>query len=331
MTTRTVMVNALLVVTTLIVALGAPTTVLARGRWQDVLTPRGGGRPAMTSFGAEPKAAPERVRAAAPAPAPDNDPPARTRAARLLDHEAGDRLREALAAAQDDPRSAAKIQRLIAQAAAEARRNKALGERVWYWRDPFSEHPRQPIVLSLEVQLEMQLWQARQEAARAHEASNFARAEAAAAHAEAARARIEAARAEGGTAKARPAIARQDSRSVRSLDEQALLAPPTRRPSPTAAREGDSDGAAVRKRPARRSAVPKTALARNEVAGAPGNRHRDIGSARAVAAPAAVTPAVDSEEPSTDPATWRSSDPRGIVVVPINTTGAARPTLAGRR
>jgi hypothetical protein len=330
MTTRTVMVTASVVVTTLIVALGAPMTVYARGRWQDVLSPRG--RAATPSFGAEPKAAPERARAAAPAPAPDPDPPARARSSRVLDHEAGDRLREALAAAQDDPRSAGKIQRLIAQAAAEARRNKALGERVWYWRDPFSEHPRQPIVLSLEVQLEMQLWQARQEAARAHEASISARVEAAAAHAEAARARPEAARAEGAAGKARPSMARQDSRSMRGIDEQALLAPPTRRSSPTATHEGDSDGAAVRKRPARRAAVPKTALARNEAAGTPGIRHRDIGAARAVAAPAAVTPAIDSEEPSTDPATWRSSDPRGIVVVPINNAApAARPTLAGRR
>ncbi len=248
MTTRTVMVTASMVVTTLIVALGAPTTVFARGRWQDVLSPRGGGRAATPSFGAEPKAAPERVRAAAPAPAPapDNDPPARMRSSRVLDHEAGDRLREALAAAQDDPRSAGKIQRLIAQAASEARRNKALGERVWYWRDPFSEHPRQPIVLSLEVQLEMQLWQARQEAARAHEASNSARVEAAAALAAAARARVEAARAEGTTGKARPSIARQDSRSMRGLDqramhgidEQALLAPPARRTNPT----GDTRG-----------------------------------------------------------------------------------------
>ena len=198
MTTRTVMVTASMVVTTLIVALGVPSTVFARGRWQDVLSPRGGGRAAAPSFGAEPKASPERVRPPAPpqAQTDDNDaPPARVRSSRVVDHDAGDRLREALAAAQDDPRSAAKIQRLIAQAAAEARRNKALGERVWYWRDPFSEHPRQPIVLSLEVQLEMQLWQARQEAARAHEASNSARVEAAAAHAEAARARVEAARA----------------------------------------------------------------------------------------------------------------------------------------
>jgi hypothetical protein len=118
---------------------------------------------------------------------------------------------------------------------------------------------------------------------------------------------------------------------MRAVDEQALLAPPARRPSAVATREGDSDGAAVRKRPARRPVAPKTALAHNEAASAPGNRHRDIGAARAVAAPAAVTPATDSEEPSTDPATWRSSDPRGIVVVPINTAAPARPTLAGRR
>ncbi len=324
MTTRTVMMTASMVVTTLVVALGVPSPVFARGRWQDVLSPRGGGRPATPSFGAEPKASPVRV------PDKDNDPPARTRSSRVLDHEAGDRLREALAAAQDDPHSAAKIQRLIAQAAAEARRNKALGERVWYWRDPFSEHPRQPIVLSLEVQLEMQLWQARQEAARAHEASISARVEAAAAHAEAARARVEASRAEGTTAKARPSLARQDSRSMRGIDEQALLAPPAQRSTVVATREGDADGPAVRKRLARRATVAKTALARNEAAGSPANRHRDIGAAHAVAAPP-VAPATDSEDPPTDPATWRSSDPRGIVVVPINTAAPARATLAGRR
>ena len=335
MTTRTVMVNAAMLVTTLVVALGAPRTVFARGRWQDVLSPRGAGHASVASFGAEPRNAsersPERVRAAA-APAPgqadDSVPPARTRSARPVDHDAGDRLREALAAAQDDPRSAAKIQRLIAQAAEEARRNRALGERVWYWRDPFSEHPRRPIVLSLEVQLEMQLWQARQELARAHVASSSARVEAAAAHLEAARARVEAARAEGTSGKARPSLARQDSRSMRGIDEEALLAPP--RPGPSAARQGDFDGAAVRKRPAARHAtVPKTALARNESAGGPGNRHRDIGAARAVAAP--VAPATDSEEPATDPATWRSSDPRGIVIVPINTAAPTNPTLPRRR
>ncbi len=40
MTTRTVMVTASMLVTTLVVALGAPSTVFARGRWQDVLSPR---------------------------------------------------------------------------------------------------------------------------------------------------------------------------------------------------------------------------------------------------------------------------------------------------
>jgi hypothetical protein len=136
-----------------------------------------------------------------------------------------------------------------------------------------------------------------------------------------------AARAEGSAGKARPSLARQDSRSMRGIDEEALLAP--RRPGASVAREGDSDGAAGRKRPSRRPAAPKTALARNEVAGAPGTRHRDIGAARAVAAP--VTPATDSEEPATDPATWRSSDPRGIVIVPINTAAPTNPTLPRRR
>src|SRR5215831_12201692 len=120
MTTRTVMVNASMLVTTLVVALGVPGTVLARSRWQDVLSPRGGGHSAVSSLGAEPRSnaehsaerSPERVRAPAPAPAQadDNSAPARPRSSRILDHEAGDRLREALAAAQDDPRSAAKIQ-----------------------------------------------------------------------------------------------------------------------------------------------------------------------------------------------------------------------------
>jgi hypothetical protein len=319
--------TASIVVTTLVVALGASGTVFARSRWQDVLAPRGGGHAATPSLGGETKTSTERVRAPAPAPAADDEPPARARSARVLDHEAGDRLREALAAAQDDPRSAGRIQRLIAQAASEARRNRALGERVWYWRDPFSENPRQPIVLSLEVQLEMQLWQARQEAARAHMASNSARIEAAAAHAEAARARVEALRAEGATGRGRSAVARQESRAMRGIDEQALLAPP-RRPSPAAARDGDSDEAAVRKRSARRAAAAKSALARNEAAGAPSNRHHDIGATRGVAAVPSVS---DSEEPATDPATWRSSDPRGIVVVPINTTAPTASTLPRRR
>ena len=324
MTIRTVMVSASMLLTTLFVAFGVSRTVFARGRWQDVLSPRGGGRPSVSSLGSDrpPERNPGRGGGPAQPQAEDSEaPPARTRSSRIIDHDAGDRLREALAAAQDDPRSAAKIQRLIAQAAEEARRNRALGERVWYWRDPFSEHPRRPIVLSLEVQLEMQLWQARQELARAHVASNSARVEAAAAHVEAARARVEAARAEAG--KARPSLARHDSRSMRGIDEEALLAPPP------VAREGDSDGQAVRKRAARRATAPKTAaLAHNEAPAALSNRHRDIGATRAVAAP---TPATDSEEPRTDPATWRSADPRGIVIVPINTAAPANPTLARRR
>jgi hypothetical protein len=325
------MVSASMLVTTLVVALGVSRTVFARGRWQDVLSPRGGGHASVANLGAEPRNAsersPERVRAPAPAQTDDSAPPARNHSPRIVDHDAGDRLREALAAAQDDPRSAAKIQRLIAQAAEEARRNRTLGERVWYWRDPFSEHPRRPIVLSLEVQLEMQLWQARQELARAHVASISARVEAAAAHVEAARARVEAARVDGTTGRARPSLARQDNRSMRGIDEEALLAPP-RRAGPAVAGEGDSDGPAVRRRPARRATAPKTALARNEAAGSPGNRHRDIGAAAAVAAP---VPATDSEEPRTDPATWRSADPRGIVIVPINTAAPTNPTLARRR
>src|SRR5438552_1787565 len=120
MTTRTVMVSASMLVTTLVVALGASRTVSARGRWQDVLAPRGGGRAPVSSLGAEPSRnnwERSAVRAPAQAQTDDNDaPPARVRSSRVIEHEAGDRLREALAAAQDDPRSAAKIQRLIADA-----------------------------------------------------------------------------------------------------------------------------------------------------------------------------------------------------------------------
>ncbi len=332
MTTRTVMVPASVVLTTLVVALGVPSTVVARGRWQDVIAPRGGHATAP-SISTESKPITERPRAAAPEA--DSEPPVRAHSPRIMEHEAGDRLRQALAEAQDDPRSTARIQRLIAQAAAEARRNRALGERVWYWRDPFSENPRQPIVLSLEVQLEMQLWQAREAAARAHIESNSARVEAAAAHAEAARARAVAARAQEAAEKGRPFVARPDSRassssSSRAIDEQALLAPP-RRPPTTAGRAPEStDDVAPRRRVARRAAVAKTALARNEEAGSPGSRHHDIGAAHGVAAPAAAR-ASDSEEPRTDPATWRSNDPRGIVIVPINATATANAALPRRR
>jgi hypothetical protein len=335
---------------TLVVALGAPSTVFARGRWQDVLSPRGGGRSSAVYGAPEPKVAPERVRS--PAPSVSDVAPVPVRSVREIEHQAGDRLREALAAAQDDPRGAARISHLIAQAAAEARRNKALGERVWYWRDPFSANPRQPIVLSLEVQLEMQLWAARQEAARAHIASSTARAEAAAAHAEAARARLDAARAQRAAEKGRTPISRPESRATRSADDSALAAAlaggpsptTTRRPSATAARGDDDDAtaeeiAAARKRPTRRPSTTRTALARNERAAGPGStRHRDIGAARTPAAPT-----TGADEPATAPpappasAAWHSKDPRGIVVVPIGTSaspiGSASPvaTLPRRR
>ena len=42
-----------MLVTTLVVVLGAPGTVFARGRWQDVLAPRGGGHAAVSGLGAE--------------------------------------------------------------------------------------------------------------------------------------------------------------------------------------------------------------------------------------------------------------------------------------
>ncbi len=330
-----------MVLATLVVALGAPSVVFARGRWQDVLSPRGGGRSSAAYGAPEPKVAPERVRS--PASSVSDVAPVPVRSARELEHQAGDRLRQALAAAQDDPRSTARISHLIAEAAAEARRNKALGERVWYWRDPFSANPRQPIVLSLEVQLEMQLWAARQEAARAHIASSSARAEAAAAHAEAARARLDAARAQRAAEKGRTPISRPESRATRSADDSAIAAAlaggpsptTTRRPSATAARGEDDDATAeeinaARKRPARRTTTTRTALARNERADGPSsNRHRDIGAARA--------PTRGADEPATAPAAppapaaWHSNDPRGIVVVPINSSASPVATLPRRR
>jgi hypothetical protein len=244
----------------------------------------------------------------------------RGRSPRALEHAAGDRLREALAAAQDDPRSASKIARLIAQAAAEERRNRALAERVWYWRDPFSANPREPIVLSLEVQLEMQLAATRQEAARARVESAIARLEAANAHAEAARARVEASRAQEAAERGHPLIARRDGRPARRGEGGAGL---VARSGPTIqARDPESppDDSAARRRAALH--LQRAALARNERAAAPepGGRHRDIGPARAISA------APDGREaPSTDPASWPSSDPRGIVVVPINPPVATLP------
>jgi hypothetical protein len=310
------MLMAWTLLATAVVAMGAPTRVSARGgRWQDVLAPaasRGGmhgpARPTLSS----------------PSPAPDNsareplrvsDAPAekivieRVRS-RELEHSAGDRLREALAsAAQNDPKSAAKIARLIAQAAAEARRNRALGDRVWYWRDPFSQNPRQPIVLSLEAQLEMQLAATRQETARAHVESAAARAEAATAHAEAARARTEALRAQEAAERGHPMIVRRESRPAHRGAGVAARTTPT-----IQARDPESpDDVAARRRAARR--LQPATLAQNErsTAQAGGARHRDIGAARAISAPAG-----GREAPSTDPGTGPGSDPRGIVIVPIH-------------
>jgi hypothetical protein len=325
---------------TLAVGLVAPGGVFARGRWQDVISPANRGRVRLAVPTGD-NAAPERPRSLAPAepratararaPAPvvedrDTTPATPRVSARVLDHAAGDRLREALAAAQDDPKSAGRISRLIAQAAAEARRNKALSDRVWYWRDPFSPNPRQAIVLTLEAQLEMQLAAARQEAARARVESNAARTEAAMAHVEAARARLDAARAQraqgatgaqsapGSSARNGAMVAHHDSQSARAAEGS--LAPSARTPrrAPHPASPGAGPGESrddARRRPARRSvaAASETALARNDSAGAGAIRHRDIGTPHTGGG---------AESPSTDPATWRSNDPRGIVVVPIN-------------
>jgi hypothetical protein len=325
--------------TTLAFVAGAPGNAIARGRWQDIISPASHGHARVAPVPAsverqllEGPRAPVPLRAAAtrrratapqpePAPAPDaerrmakfNDQP---RPSRVVDHAAGDRLREALAAAQDDPKSVARINRLIAAAAAEARRNKALGERVWYWRDPFAPNPRRAIVLSLETQLEMQLWQARQEAARARIESVAARHEAAMALVEAARARSVAARAQGPLGRNGAMVARQN-RGARTTDDDAAPAPAPRRfgaagtvgvtPS-----HDSRDEPHVRRRaprssfhppaPAATAASSETALARNE-AGSAG----------------------PSEAPRPYPPTVRSRDPRGIVVVPINTPVAALP------
>ena len=331
--------------TALAVGLGAPGAVFARGRWENVIAPASRGRarpaPAPSDNGGMEKV---RVSARASTPASysyreDRDSSASDSprvSSRMLEHAAGDRLREALAAAQDDPKSAARISRLIAQAAAEARRNKALADRVWYWRDPFSANPRRPIVLSMEAQLEMQVAAARLEVARARVESNAARVEAATAHVEAARARLDAARAQGAAGRNGSVAARHDSRLARPSDDDDAPARNARRPASTAPASAPGESRAgdpirVRRRAlaprSLGSSSPETALARNEGVGArAASRHRDIGAARSPA-----TAGGAPEAPAADPTSLRSRDPRGIVVVPINTPVAALPTKPAAR
>ncbi|HET6148938.1 MAG TPA: hypothetical protein VFH68_15480 [Polyangia bacterium] len=357
------------IATALAGGLGVPSGAFARSRWENVIAPAARGRvrpapaPAASDASDEREPRVEKVRASSAAaarataasysaPAPSysyredrDDAAAADRArvsSRMLEHAAGDRLREALAAAGDDPRSTARISRLITLAAAEARRNKALADRVWYWRDPFSPNPRRAIVLSLETQLEMQVAAARLEAARARVESNAARLEAAQAHVEAARARLEAARAQGPSARNGAVAARHDSRLARPAGEDD--APPrTARRSPTVAPTAPAAGGDARggdsARVRRRAATPRsvsssptseTALARNENTGAAARateRHRDIDGAGSLGAPAA---AAGPEDSSASPTGWRSRDPRGIVVVPMNTPVADLPRPAAR-
>jgi len=360
------MVGVAMVATALAASLGASGEVFARGRWENVIAPRSSGRarlaPAVSEVGGQreprevetPRPRPPasaRATAAASSSAPaysssyreerDSSTIATPRvSSRVLEHAAGDRLREALAAAQDDPKSTARISRLIAAAAAEARRNKALADRVWYWRDPFSPNPRRAIVLSMEAQLEMQVAAARLEVARARVEANAARLEAAQAHVEAAHARLEAARAQGPGARNGAVAARHDSRLARPTGDDDAPARTARR-APALAPAGGAtpadsnrggDSARVRRRVAAPRSVSastsETALARNEgAAAAASSRHRDIGAARA----AASAPEAPAPTPSPSPATWRSRDPRGIVVVPINTPVAALPKPAARR
>jgi hypothetical protein len=259
-------------------AAGGSTRAAAkgRGRWQDVVAPRS---------------------TLAPTPARSGEGPPLLGPDPVLEHSAADRMREALVSPHNDPQSAAKLERLIAQAAAEARRNRALGERVWYWRDPFSDRPRQPIVLSVQAQLEMQVAAARLEAVRARIESAAARVEAASARAEAAHARSEAAR-------------------VQAASGTAPAPHPRRRVAPFAHLPLPAAHALP---------LPESALAQNdresERLAAHESRHRDVGPAPILATtpPATVAERKPTTLPTSAPAPyWRSKNPRGMVIVPIN-------------
>jgi hypothetical protein len=217
-----------------------------------------------------------------------------------------DLMLEALVRADGESPNAKRIDRAVAQAKADARRDQIAPATVW--KDPFADDPTRPIPVPARLRSSetkaRELSVVRRELARA-------RAETAVAQADAARAKADAAKAEASAALAQAVAARHEAVAARAAcvdpgpgggKRVSAYVRPEPRAHPRGASGGNGLVAASLPRAARKS-LPRTA---------------DPGTAPAAAAPMSPAPAADPlTVPLADDALVSSHPGGGILVVPI--------------
>jgi hypothetical protein len=267
--------------------------------------------------GSEPAAAPAASRG-------PSEPTQRTEADLMFD---------ALNASRGETPNAARIADVVAEASAEARRNADEGRKraraiARYWKDPWSDDPHRllPVRPPRGSDNLAALASARREAARARAETASARADVAVARAEAARAKAEVARAEASAAHADALAAKQDAEMARLG-----CADPT---APAPRSVGASRGSAPREEIslARRIEPPRvhvrTSSRRARVSlkiatAREPRRTQAQGQAQPVAQAPPLPPPPEEPPAPKPPVSWRSTDTRGIVVVPLNAAPTA--------
>jgi hypothetical protein len=268
--------------------------------------------------------------------------PAPGRAAPTGERTEADLMFDAINASRGETPNAGRIADVVAEASAEARRKadesrkKARATVARYWKDPWSDDPHRAIPVRPRVSnattttTMSALTSARREAARARAETASARADAAVARADAARAKAEVARAEASAAHADALAAKQEAEVARLGCADPTAASPPRSAGITRATPARDEMALARgaepprvrvRAPARRArAALKIASSRDA--------HRAPGPAQPepVAQAPQPPPPPAEEPPAPKPApSWRSTDTRGIVVVPLNTAPTAPP------
>jgi len=299
--------------------LRAGVAVTARGHWRGWVSIAGPARgwiplssysrsDPSTSSGAAPAGASASTTAAAPA-----TPPA------AGERTEGDLMFDAINSTRGETPNAAKIARVIADANAEVKRKdevtrkRKVAAMAAYWKDPFADDPDK--LIPIRPRRGGKDVSANREAARARAETAAARADAAAARAEAAKAKADAAKAEASAARADALAAKREAQSARAgcADPTATRAVALARGAGARERTGNAppperDRPRVVRTPARRIHALQVAIAQSEHADKP--------------APPSP-PSAPAEEPAPPPPSARSTDPRGIVIVPINTAPAA--------
>jgi hypothetical protein len=218
-----------------------------------------------------------------------------------------DLMYEAMKQWRGEPRGSAAIDRALAVSKTESRRDrKAMEEKIraMFWKDPFSEQPRQLIPARREDRDLLAHYEIRHSGSRPDSGDS----EVARLRAEVLSARAETSRLRAELAQIGDQAGRGESSSVRQNECARVVV----------ARHARRHGSASRVAPDPMEAwnSPKPSLARRSApAGAPKARAQRSGeqtldAAVDMAAPAPI--ATDLPPPG-----WRSSDPRGIIVVPL--------------